>query len=184
MREAATDSAALDDTPQVTLRPSKAKAVAPGPPGSPPGRSLKKLPGPMAPEVPMLSLAATARLPPLGGSLGPPRAAVPAASSGQGPGVLLGLLTCPQGSASPQGVAAHSGNQKSHSTNNNFLSLAHGRQWAGPGQAAPPNRPHFLLNSPLEHGDFQKIKLKTGFSGVGEERRLPWKQHPAHSGEF
>lgn len=103
----------------------------------------------------MLSLAATARLPPPGGLSGAPKGRGASSQLWPGPGVLLGLPHMSPGlSITPRGSCSP-GNQKSHSTNNNFLKAWRTGGRAGSGQAAP-NRPHFLLNSPLEHGDFQE----------------------------
>lgn len=134
------DSAALDDTPQVTLGFLQGQSRGP----RSPGRPLRKLPGPMAPE----------RSHAKSGCDGPtshprealwspqgPRCQQPALA--RAPGCCLASLTRPQSSASPQGVAAHSGNQNSHSSNNNFLKAGRtgGRGQARAGRAAerPPS---------------------------------------------
>lgn len=124
---------------------SKAKAVAPGPPG----RSPKKLPGPMAPGSSHAKSSCNGPVSqPREALWGPQGLRCQQPALARVPGCCLASLTCPQGSASPQGVAAHSGNHNSHSSNNNFLKAwrTGGSGQARAGRAAEP--PPFPAKQP------------------------------------
>ena len=124
---------------------SKAKALAPGPPGRP----LRKLPGPMAPGRSHAKSSCNRPIShPWEALWGPQRPRCQQPALARVPGCCLASLTYPQGSASPQGVAAHSRNQNSNSSNNDFL-----KAWCtgSSGQARagrPAERPPFPAKPP------------------------------------
>lgn len=140
MREAAVDSATLDDAPQFTLGFLQGQSRGPRSQGRPP----RKLPGPMAPGRPPAKSGGDLPIShPWEALWGPqgPRCQQPVLP--RAPGCCLASLTRPQSSASPQGVAAHSRNQNSHSSNNNFLkawrSGGSGQARAGSTAKQPPS---------------------------------------------